>query len=426
MIISRKAKDFSRLSYLRQIGLVVACLISSSPLEAQIFQNQSDFIKSSDYPTNSLKRAEEGITGYRLTLDINGRPTSCTVTESSGFKDLDDATCRLIMERARFDMSSVPVTNTQATYSQRVKWQVPVTIPRVLLFGVTAKSVPVQSDATKTRCEYSDGITRIIEAVQTCDRKIALPVTDNKGKKVKFNIFNKYIEEVDNDKNAASAYNLSVILAENNYYYKSKYYLEKSSIFGNPLASASLCQMYGSKSYTDFVEFNPNQALEYCILSYMQGYNTAAISVSQKIISDYKNSLDKEIFEKSTKTIVSKKHDKSTEKLIPLNKIFTSEWYPTRDLQKKIGGINVAIVSVDKTGRVGTCLIAQSTYSYTLDYMVCRRLRGAALYTPAVIDGLPETAWTSETIRWSPENPNNPSTGNIIMQILLGVLGAAI
>ena len=192
------------------------------------------------------------------------------------------------------------------------------------------------------------------------------------------------------------------------------------------MASASLCQMYGSKLYLDFVKFNPNQALEYCILSYNQGYNTSAISVYQKIIKDYGNVLDKGTLERAKNTIVVKNQNKPIEQIVESRKIINSNWYPSRDLNKNIGGSTVAFFSVEKTGKVGTCLIAQSTYSYTLDRMVCYRLKRKALYKPALIDGVPDRTWTSETVRWIPGNQNNMNTGNIIMQILLGVLGAAI
>jgi TonB family protein len=373
-----------------------------------------------------MKRGDQGITHFRLRLGTNGQATDCSIVESSGYEELDNATCRLMVERAKFDMSTVTAVNTGATYSNRVRWMLPITAPRVLLFGITSVKFPVQSDPSKAKCQYSDGIVRIIDSTQSCDRQIAVPVTNNKGKENKLNIFNKYIEEVEFDRNAESAYNISVILAENNYYDKSTYYLEKSSILGNPLASASLCQMYGSKLYLDFVKFNPNQALEYCILSYNQGYNTSAISVYQKIIKDYGNVLDKGTLERAKNTIVVKNQNKPIEQIVESRKIINSNWYPSRDLNKNIGGSTVAFFSVEKTGKVGTCLIAQSTYSYTLDRMVCYRLKRKALYKPALIDGVPDRTWTSETVRWIPGNQNNMNTGNIIMQILLGVLGAAI
>ncbi len=422
----RTTKDLFHLSYIKRIGLVLACLIWHSPSSAQTFLNPSDVITTSDYPPNSWKRGDQGITHFRLSLGTNGQATGCTIVESSGFEELDNATCRLMVERAKFDMSTVFAANTEATYSNRVRWQLPAIDPRVLLFGVTAKRVPVRSDATKIKCEYSDGLHRIIDANQSCNREIPVLVTNQKGRKIKSNIFNQYIKEVDEFKNGESAYNLSVILAQNNYYKQSAYYMQKSSSLGYAFASASLCLMHSSKLHEDFVEFNPNQALEYCILSYKQSYNRVAILIFEKIKKDYEFSLDKQILEKARTTIVLKNQTSNAQSMVAGNEIIRPKDYPRRDNSNQVGGVTVAILGIEKTGKVGTCLIEQSTYSYSLDQKACSRLKEAAMYTPAIIDGVPAMSWTSQTVRWNPSAPSQQSPGSIIMQILLGALGAAI
>ena len=79
-----------------------------------------------DYPPSSLRNEEAGTTGFRLEIGTDGKATSCSITKSSGFSALDDATCKVVSRRARFkpakDASGTPIGDT---YSSRVKWQIP-------------------------------------------------------------------------------------------------------------------------------------------------------------------------------------------------------------------------------------------------------------------------------------------------------------
>lgn len=422
----RNAKSFSQLSNLKRIGLVLACLIWNTPSSAQTFINPSNIITASDYPANSWKRGDQGITSFRLKLGANGQATGCTIVESSGFEELDNATCRLMVERAKFDMSTVLAANTEATYSNRVRWQIPIRAPRVLLFGVTSVKLPVQSDAAKAKCQYSDGVVRIIDAAQNCDRQIPTLTVNEKGKKIKTNIFQKYINEVEYDKNAESAYNLSVLFGENDFYEKSVFYLEKSSSLGNPIASSALCQMYGFKEYEMYVEFNPNQAIEFCVLSFKQQYNTASITIFEELKNKYDQSLDDKILQNANSIILRRNHESDAQSIVEGSKIVRSIDYPQKENMRQIGGITVTFLEIDKSGRVKKCIIVQSTYSYLLDQRACTRLKAAALYTPAIIDGAPSISWTSRRVLWNPAAPYKPDAGNIFMQIFLGLLGAAI
>ena len=189
----RNAKYSSHLSYLKMIVLFLTCLIWHSPSSAQTFLNPSNIITASDYPANSWKRGDQGITHFRLSLGTSGQATACTIVVSSGHEELDSATCRLMVERAKFDMSTVLAANKDASYSNRVRWQIPIRSPRVLLFGVTSIKLPIQSDAAKAKCQYSDGVVRIIDAAQSCDRQIPTLTVNEKGKKERSNIFQMYI-----------------------------------------------------------------------------------------------------------------------------------------------------------------------------------------------------------------------------------------
>jgi protein TonB len=56
-------------------------------------------IRSSDYPRDLRERGVGGRVGVLFTVGPTGRVTRCSVTRSSGARELDALTCRLIMQR---------------------------------------------------------------------------------------------------------------------------------------------------------------------------------------------------------------------------------------------------------------------------------------------------------------------------------------
>jgi periplasmic protein TonB len=85
-----------------------------------------DWATTDDYPAAALRSGDHGRTGFRLDIGIDGKPTACTITASSGSDELDKATCRLLMRRARFHpakgMDGDPIA---ASYSNGVTWAIP-------------------------------------------------------------------------------------------------------------------------------------------------------------------------------------------------------------------------------------------------------------------------------------------------------------
>ena len=86
--------------------------------------NPGRWVTPNDYPP-SAKRAElEGTTGFKLTIDTDGRVSNCQITRSSGHSSLDDKACEQLRRRARFkaaeDSSGNKVTGT---YSNAVRWE---------------------------------------------------------------------------------------------------------------------------------------------------------------------------------------------------------------------------------------------------------------------------------------------------------------
>ncbi|NJC34250.1 protein TonB [Sphingomonas jejuensis] len=62
-------------------------------------------IRVRDYPEGLGEAGIQGSVEVRFTVAVTGRVTDCAVTRSSGSAVLDNTTCRLIVERFRFDPS---------------------------------------------------------------------------------------------------------------------------------------------------------------------------------------------------------------------------------------------------------------------------------------------------------------------------------
>lgn len=96
------------------------------PVGAKPRGNPSGWVTNADYPDSALRNEEQGRTAFRLAIAADGRPTSCTITASSGARALDAAACRLLMRRARFVSARDGAGNTVAgAYANSFLWQIP-------------------------------------------------------------------------------------------------------------------------------------------------------------------------------------------------------------------------------------------------------------------------------------------------------------
>jgi protein TonB len=78
------------------------------------------------YPKEALRQHHEGIATFLVEINEEGRADKCSITVSSGWPELDEATCSEVMKRARFrpatDAQGKP---TRGTYSSKVRWVLP-------------------------------------------------------------------------------------------------------------------------------------------------------------------------------------------------------------------------------------------------------------------------------------------------------------
>jgi TonB family protein len=72
-------------------------------LSRKLIPNQESWFDANDYPTSMLRSGEQGIVNFRLRVDRAGKPTECKVQESTRPKAFDDAVCKTVMRRAKFE-----------------------------------------------------------------------------------------------------------------------------------------------------------------------------------------------------------------------------------------------------------------------------------------------------------------------------------
>jgi protein TonB len=86
----------------------------------------SGWATSVDYPAASLRLDEHGTTQFRVSVGSDGLVKACEIVKSSGSRRLDDATCKLVSKRARFEPAKDKNGETTVgTYSNSVRWVLP-------------------------------------------------------------------------------------------------------------------------------------------------------------------------------------------------------------------------------------------------------------------------------------------------------------
>lgn len=82
------------------IALAVAFAQLTPPNSA--IPNAGSVVYGDDYPAGARARGEEGQVFVEVLVNPLGRVDSCTILLSSGFPELDNATCGILLKRATF------------------------------------------------------------------------------------------------------------------------------------------------------------------------------------------------------------------------------------------------------------------------------------------------------------------------------------
>jgi TonB family protein len=112
--------------------------------------NSDQWVLSTDYPAEAIAAGEEGTVGVRLDVDAAGRVASCTITQSAKSAALDAASCRLLVQRARFkparDKGGKEIAST---YEASFQWIIPKEVENL---GRLIATVDLSEEGRPTKC----------------------------------------------------------------------------------------------------------------------------------------------------------------------------------------------------------------------------------------------------------------------------------
>ena len=88
---------------------------------APILRNPRQVSDANAYPTADLRAGNQGTTSVKLTLDVEGKVTDCTIAQSSGYASLDRVTCKQV-RRGKYDAALLNAKPTPAIVYTVMSW----------------------------------------------------------------------------------------------------------------------------------------------------------------------------------------------------------------------------------------------------------------------------------------------------------------
>ena len=120
------------------------------------------WVTTTDYPQESLRLDEQGTTGFKVTVDVQGRVSSCQIMASSGSPRLDEATCRLVTQRAWFSPARDQQNQAVAgEYANRLRRTLPLSDHPTPGRVTVTYTVQVSGDVTDCKMVLEGGATKI-------------------------------------------------------------------------------------------------------------------------------------------------------------------------------------------------------------------------------------------------------------------------
>ena len=88
--------------------------------------NLVQLFSTDDYPMEAIRNNEQGTVAFELSINRLGGVSGCRIVQSSGSKSLDEQTCNILRDRARFaparDATGKRITDQ---YRGRIRWELP-------------------------------------------------------------------------------------------------------------------------------------------------------------------------------------------------------------------------------------------------------------------------------------------------------------
>jgi len=96
------------------------------PVGPKPLNDVSRWVTTNEYPRISLNRQEHGTAHFSVAVAADGSVTACRITATSGSRQLDEATCKWVSKRAKFEPATDEFgAKVAGTYSNSVRWVLP-------------------------------------------------------------------------------------------------------------------------------------------------------------------------------------------------------------------------------------------------------------------------------------------------------------
>lgn len=134
-----KAIALTGMALLLSVAVQAETPVEKTAREAQNYDTLLQY-----YPKRALAAGEQGLVAFKVRIDKAGQPTSCEVTHTSGYRQLDDETCQLILSHGVFK----PVKDSEGNKTNQVaegvvNWKIPGSTAKVVApLKVTASNAP--------------------------------------------------------------------------------------------------------------------------------------------------------------------------------------------------------------------------------------------------------------------------------------------
>lgn len=151
---------------------VIALLSMQTQENAKVVQplkplsSPGSWVTDDDYPPAAARQNHQGTVAFQLMIDSSGLPAGCSVVQSSGFEELDQQVCSLMVQRARFsparDASGKAIA---APYKGRFTWRMQQD-ETVFRPGSNRAEFELSADNVLRTCRIGD---KVIETIgQSC------------------------------------------------------------------------------------------------------------------------------------------------------------------------------------------------------------------------------------------------------------------